>query len=133
MDEQGVFDRAVVRFDSGRTSSGMLTYYSAVLSCGHSKSQQNPWKPIEGWKLGDLFVCTECKRLAEQEEWLRNLVEPIQHARFKPDYGNIWALYRQDTTSPTGVQLIGTVTDTPRIRELIDSKRIATLSPTEPR
>lgn len=82
-------------------------------------------------QIGDAIECANCAREAQEADWLEAL-EPsvVQHARFR--YGS-YHFYRRDQSSPSGVFLVGSVTPTPRVEAILRAKRIAPLSPTEPR
>jgi len=122
----------ITGFASGPTSSGLLTWHAANLACGHRHFSEG-WNIPHTGKAGDVVECAECARHAERIEWLRNLAEPVFRARYSERWGGQYHLYRRDTTSPTGVMLIGTVPATPAIDEVLRQKRISPLSPTEER
>ncbi len=84
-------------------------------------------------KAGDVQTCTTCQRNDADAQRLMDLDEPVFRARYSERWGGQYHLYRRDDTSPTGVMLITTVSATPQIDEILHSKRISPLSPTEDR
>lgn len=129
-------------FTSGATTSGMMTWYAAVLDCGH-------WHYSQGWEPFPSFVvvgyevdCAKCVDLKEAEERLEALdLSTVAYMRFSnqgslyPDQGIFgqYHAYQRDTTSPTGVKLLCSFPATKAIDAIIDRKRICTMSPTEGR
>lgn len=96
----------------------------------------NPHTPEDRvTRVGDVVECTTCDQEAQQLEWLRALPSAdVQHAWYKVWCGvGQYHFYRRDTSSPTGVFLIGSVTATKAVDALLAEKRISPLSPTEPR
>lgn len=126
--------RRVDGFTQGPTSSGLMTWYAAVLDCGH-KWYEKPttWEPISTVGVGDSVECEQCRQLAKEEDWLRNLdYSQVHHARFNPRFGGQYHYYRRDVTSPSGFLLIGSTAATPRIDALLRTKtNCGPLSPTE--
>lgn len=129
----------IVGFEQGPTSSGMMTWYCAVLACGHNwYDPTRSWEPIKGISanIGDEKECERCKYIADSVERLTNLdvvAERINYFRFKPNFGGQYHAYKLDSTSPTGVLLHSSYPACPEIDAVIDSRRLCTLSPTEGR
>lgn len=122
-------------FTSGPTSSGMLTWHAATLSCGHNwHDRQHPWSPVESVKVGDSVVCERCTTNAAEEQWLRDLdYSQVHHSRFDPRFGGLYRFYRLDHTSPSNFMIIGGVAATPAIDAILRTKtNCGPLSPTEP-
>lgn len=131
----------ITSFTSGATSSALLTWYAAVLDCGH-------WYYSKGWKpfsaevtVGTEIECEICAQHAVAEAKLEALdLSTISYMRFSnrwayPDQGILgqYHCYQRDTTSPSGVKLVCSFPATKRIDAIIDRRRICALSPTEGR
>ena len=84
-------------------------------------------------QAGEAQECKTCKSIDTDAQRLRALTEPVFRARYSERWGGQYHLYRRDETSPSGVMLIMTVRATPEIDEILSSKRISPLSPTEER
>jgi len=119
----------IIGFESGPTSSGILTWYHAKLDCGHIHS--GGWEPIN-LPLGTEIDCKDCDGLAADIAWLKafNPAE-IHHARFSARFSGQYHLYRRDDTSPSGFMLIRSLPSTPEIDAILHEIRISPLSPTE--
>jgi hypothetical protein len=125
--------RTIVRFESGPTTSGLLTWYHAVLDCGHSATAgPHPWVPPT-MSIGETLDCVECANEKQQYAWLQALDPGIVfRSRFRITVGRpSYFFYRRDKQSPSGVMLIGSVGATQAIDELLAAKGISPLSPTE--
>lgn len=131
----------ITGFTSGATSSGMMTWYAAVLDCGH-------WHYSEGWSpfpatvvVGSDVACQKCVDLKAAEERLEALdLSQVAYMRFSnrfayPDQGILgqYHAYKRDQSSPSGVTLLCSFPATKNIDAIIDRKRICTMSPTEGR
>jgi hypothetical protein len=118
-----------------------------VLECGHSlspiyrKHDYNLAHRDDNHiaKPGDVMGCPTCRRYNGALAMLKAL-EPgeMQHARFRTrDSRGIGAgdyyVYARDPKSPTGVVLYMSIEATPEVEDVLRSKRLATLSPTEVR
>ncbi len=94
----------IVGFEQGPTSSGMMTWYCAVLACGHNwYDPTRSWAPIKGISanIGDDKECERCKHIAESVERLTNLdvvAEHINYFRFKPQFGGQYHAYKLDSS-----------------------------------
>lgn len=80
-------------------------------------------------QVGDVVECASCHTEAKQIEWLRALDRStVLHSRFR--HGG-YHFYRQDSTSPSGKFLIGSVGASKAIEAVLNELRYAPLSPTE--
>lgn len=134
-------NRTIKSFTTGRTTSGMMNWYAAILDCSH-------WKYSKGWTpfpadvvVGSQVDCETCDNHAKACAMLETFdVASISYMRFSgrwayPDqniFGHYNA-YTRDSSSPTGVMLLFSVPAIKEIDAIIDRRRIGTLSPTEGR
>lgn len=131
----------ITGFTQGQTSSGLLTWYVAILDCKH-------WYYSEGWQpfSSDIVVgleidCEKCKNHAKAIQRLEALdLTYISHFRFDnrfayPDQGirGSYKAYVYDASSPAGVLLVDSFPAIDEIDAIIDRKRILAISPTEGR
>jgi len=123
----------VTGFESGPTSSGMMTWYKARLACGHSWSvASDPWGPIVGVNVGDEKPCEVCDDIAADIAWLETLdIKTVHHVRFKERGGGVYLYYRLDHTSPSSFMLIRGTAATPAIDTVLRRIRLSPISPTE--
>jgi hypothetical protein len=131
----------ITGFTHGPTSSGHMTWYAAILACGH-------WHYSKGWtpfpadvQAGMEVDCETCTAHAAAESRLEALeVSQVYYMRFStrfayPDQGIFgqYHAYTRDSSSPTGVRHLASFPATKNIDAIIDRRRICTLSPTEGR
>jgi hypothetical protein len=83
--------------------------------------------------IGDVKECVRCAENAREEQWLRDLdYSQVHHSRYRQFGGGIYYFYRLDKTSPSGFMLIGGVSATAAIDEILKTKtNCGPLSPTE--
>lgn len=121
----------ITGFTSGPTTSGFGTWHAATLDCGHKFYATRG--PLNA-QIGAEVECETCQTNARDLEWLQALdASTVQHARYNERFGGRYLFYKRDTTSPTGVMLIGGVGATREIDALLRVKGISPLSPTEQR
>lgn len=123
----------VTGFTSGPTTSGLLTWYAATLTCGHRWYDEHSYGPIKNVNVGDVKECKTCEQHEKEEQWLRDLdYSQVHHSRFDPRFGGQYRFYRLDRTSPSNFMLIGGVAATPAIDAILLTKtNCGPLSPTE--
>lgn len=121
-------------FTKGATSSGMMTWYAAVLDCGHMHYSEG-WKPFPSTvTVGNDVPCERCQTNADAAKRLQELdLTGVAYFRYCTRFGGRYLAYRRDKTSPTGVLNFDAFPATPEIDAIIDARRICALSPTEGR
>jgi hypothetical protein len=129
-------------FTSGPTSSGMMTWYAAILDCGHWHYSPESWSPFPAsMPVGTEVECSKCAEHKKAEEFLNNVdMTGIAYLRFSPRWAypeqgilGQYHAYRREPTSPTGVLHAWSVPATKAIDAIIDRRRLCTMSPTEGR
>jgi hypothetical protein len=114
----------VVRIQNGVSNSWLATpYQHSYLSCGHVAQNGVP-------AVGELVECDSC---AKSRIFIDSIdLNTVFRARFDPRFSpGHYHLYKRDTTSPSGVMLIGSVTATPEFDNILAKRNISPLSPTE--
>lgn len=133
--------QTVVSFQSGLTTSGLMWYASAVLSCGHVSSQGTSWGSSQTEvlakqpALGTEIDCPACEQFQKDLTELRRVVASgiVSHSRSKPFCGrNRILVYRYDDSSPSGFFLVLGIEERPEVLEILKG-HLSPLSPTEKR
>ena len=120
----------VTGFESGPTSSGLLTWHAATLDCGHRFYSKN-YQPVTA-QLGEEVSCESCNTNCRQVEWLEALdAKTVHHVRYRPRFGGTYTFYKLDYSSPSNFLSIGGTYATPEIDEILKRKGLSPLSPTE--
>jgi hypothetical protein len=128
--------RKVAGHEFGISNSWLATKFTLIkLSCGHYADWSRDGH--DNTNLPTEYECSECGDIEAKHRQLKQWIDSgiVAHTRAHPRYdtcGNVLyydvLIYGIDSTSPTGVLLLGGVPDIPEFQDLLHD----TLSPLSP-